>query len=298
MTTGPINVGNWIEENKQYFLPPVCNKSIHKDGQMKIFCVGGPNVRKDFHIEAGEELFYQIKGDMCLKILEKGRHRDIIIKQGQIFLLPACIPHSPQRFENTIGIVLERARDIEKTELDALRYFVENDNKMTTEVLYEKWFHCTDLEKLGPIIEGYFASEQHKTGKPIPGSLGKPPYELDQDTAVIEPFDLRQWIEENRKDIEFHQYKRMFDEEFQFQVFAYSNLKITDRCDIAETWFWVIEGSCEITTGGVTHKLHQDDSLLVPINEQYRYEGCEGCITLMCFQDGSKGNLRLRNGTN
>lgn len=86
----------------------------------------------------------------------------------------------------------------------------------------------------------YFASEQHKTGKPVPGFLGKPPYELDQETVVIEPFDLRQWVEKNRKDIEFHQYKRMFDEEFQFQVFAYSGLKITDRCDIAETWFWVI----------------------------------------------------------
>ena len=46
-----------------------------------------------------------IKGDMVLKVIEQGRHRDIPIKQGEVFVLPSRIPHSPQRSENTIGFV-------------------------------------------------------------------------------------------------------------------------------------------------------------------------------------------------
>ncbi|CAG2180001.1 unnamed protein product [Oppiella nova] len=72
--------------------------------QLKVFFVGGPNQRKDYHIEEGEELFYMIKGDMCLKVIEKGKPKDVIIKEGQVFLLAAKIPHSPQRFTNTIGL--------------------------------------------------------------------------------------------------------------------------------------------------------------------------------------------------
>ncbi|XP_072122962.1 3-hydroxyanthranilate 3,4-dioxygenase-like [Mobula birostris] len=143
------NVDRWIEEDKPNFNPPVCNKLMHF-GQLKVMFVGGPNERKDYHIEEGEELFYQWKGDMCLKILEKGKHKDIHIREGEMFLLPARIPHSPQRQANTVGLVFERTRL--KTELDALRYYVEN----STEVLFEKWFYCDDLgTQLAPVIREY-----------------------------------------------------------------------------------------------------------------------------------------------
>ena len=67
-----INIPEWITRNEPSFVPPVCNKLMHGDGQLKIMFIGGPNVRKDYHIEEGEELFYQIRGDMVLKIIEKG----------------------------------------------------------------------------------------------------------------------------------------------------------------------------------------------------------------------------------
>ncbi|CAG2120772.1 unnamed protein product, partial [Medioppia subpectinata] len=103
MESKSINMKTWIEENKDYFLPPICNKLMH-NSQLKVFFVGGPNQRKDYHIEEGEELFYMIKGDMCLKVIEKGEPKDVIIKEGHVFLLGAKIPHSPQRFADTIGL--------------------------------------------------------------------------------------------------------------------------------------------------------------------------------------------------
>ena len=68
------NTNTWIKENEKYFLPPVCNKMMHND-QLKVFFVGGPNQRKDFHLEEGEELFYMRKGNMQLPILTNGAFR-------------------------------------------------------------------------------------------------------------------------------------------------------------------------------------------------------------------------------
>ncbi|XP_060042925.1 3-hydroxyanthranilate 3,4-dioxygenase isoform X4 [Erinaceus europaeus] len=143
----PVRVRVWVEENRAFFLPPVCNKLLHQE-QLKVMFVGGPNTRKDYHIEEGEEVFYQLQGDMILRVLERGRHRDVVIRQGEVFLLPAGIPHSPQRFANTVGLVIERRRL--PSELDGLRFYVEN----TTDVLFEKWFYCEDLgTQLAPIIQ-------------------------------------------------------------------------------------------------------------------------------------------------
>lgn len=160
-----MNVETWIAENQNAFLPPVCNKLMHFS-QLNIMFVGGPNTRKDYHIEEGEELFFQLKGDMCLKVIENGKHKDVHIKEGEMFLLPARIPHSPQRQANTVGLVVERRRLL--TETDCLRYYVEN----TTDILFEKWFYCQDLgTQLVPVIKEFMASKQCKTGQPDPSEL-------------------------------------------------------------------------------------------------------------------------------
>ncbi|KAB0359212.1 hypothetical protein FD754_003368 [Muntiacus muntjak] len=192
----PVKVKAWVEENRGSFLPPVCNKLLHQK-QLKIMFVGGPNSRKDYHIEEGEEVFYQLEGDMLLRVLERGKHRDVVIRQGEIFLLPAGVPHSPQRFANTVGLVIERRRL--KTELDGLRYYVGD----TTDVLYEKWFYCEDLgTQLAPIIQEFFSSEQYRTGKPNPDQLLKePPFPLST-RSVMEPMCLEAWLDGHRKELQ------------------------------------------------------------------------------------------------
>ena len=188
-----LNTASWISENEQYFLPPVCNKMMHND-QLKVFFVGGPNQRKDFHLEEGEELFYMRKGDMSLPIMTNGQFRTVHIKEGDVFLLPGRIPHSPQREKDTVGLVIERERLL--TETDGLRYYVGD----TTDTLFERWFYCDDLgSQLKPVIEEFFASEEFKTGAPGPTSINKnPPWIPDSQRVVEKPFNLQGWLNEHR----------------------------------------------------------------------------------------------------
>jgi 3-hydroxyanthranilate 3,4-dioxygenase len=65
MECPPTDVMQWYEENRESFAPPICNKLLHKE-QLSVMFVGGPNTRTDFHIEAGSEFFYMVKGNMEL----------------------------------------------------------------------------------------------------------------------------------------------------------------------------------------------------------------------------------------
>jgi 3-hydroxyanthranilate 3,4-dioxygenase len=102
----PINLACWVEENRHLLQPPVGNKAMW-DGDFLVMIVGGPNRRNDYHINPGGELFYQVEGDIVLKIIDDGKPRDVPIKQGDLFLLPAGVPHSPQRPAGTVGLVVE-----------------------------------------------------------------------------------------------------------------------------------------------------------------------------------------------
>jgi len=101
----------WIEENRDQLRPPVANKLLHTDTGMIVMIVGGPNTRVDFHDDPVEEWFYQLKGDMILKIAENGEIYDVPIREGEVFFLPAHTVHAPQRpQEGSIGLVVESPR--------------------------------------------------------------------------------------------------------------------------------------------------------------------------------------------
>ena len=157
--SAPFNLQRWVEDNRHLLKPPVGNKMIYNGG-FKIMVVGGPNQRTDYHINPGEELFYQVEGDIVLRVMEDGKSRDIPIRQGEIFVLPGGIPHSPQRPANTVGLVIEHARP-EKAD-DHLRWYCRNCG----EVVHDAGFHLEDLGKqLKPIIEGFNSSEALRTCK-------------------------------------------------------------------------------------------------------------------------------------
>ena len=165
----PFNLKAWVEENRHLLKPPVGNKMVWKDSEFLVMIVGGPNQRKDYHVEDGEEFFYQIEGDITLKVIEDGVPREIPIREGEIFLLPAGIPHSPQRPANTVGMVIERVRSAAET--DHLRWFCESCG----EELHDASFRLRDLgTQLKPLIEGFFADEKLRTCRKC-GAVMKPP---------------------------------------------------------------------------------------------------------------------------
>ena len=142
----PINFQDWIDNNRHLLKPPVGNKVVYENTEFIIMVVGGPNTRKDYHIDEGEEFFYQLEGKMILRIMENGSPKDINIQEGEIFLLPPKVPHSPQRFENTVGLVIERKRNI--TELDGFQWYCDN----CFSLLYEKYAQVSDIVIQLPII--------------------------------------------------------------------------------------------------------------------------------------------------
>jgi 3-hydroxyanthranilate 3,4-dioxygenase len=145
----PFNLQGWINEHRNLLRPPVGNHMLH-NGEFMVMVVGGPNQRSDFHVNPGEELFYQVEGDIVLRVREADNVRDIPIRQGEIFLLPPNVPHSPQRPANTVGLVIERARAADAD--DHLRWFCRNCGA----VVFDAAFHLEDLGKqLKPIIERY-----------------------------------------------------------------------------------------------------------------------------------------------
>lgn len=154
----PFNFKKWIDDNRHLLKPPVGNIQVWKDAEFIVMVVGGPNSRKDYHYNEGEEFFYQLEGDITLKIIDEGKPRDIHIKEGEIFLLPPRTPHSPQRGENTVGLVIERER--KKEELDGFLWFCENcGNK-----LYEEYEYVYDIVKqLPPVFERFYGNTENCT---------------------------------------------------------------------------------------------------------------------------------------
>jgi len=136
---------NWIDKNRNLLKPPVGNKCVYNEAEdFIVMVVGGPNNRNDYHYNEGEEFFYQLEGNMTLKIIEDGEKRDIHINEGDIFLLPPKVPHSPQRGKNTVGLVIERMRT--PTEKDGCIWFCDNCG----EKIYDEYFH---LQKPSDIVD-------------------------------------------------------------------------------------------------------------------------------------------------
>ncbi len=153
----PINFKDWIEEHRHLLKPPVGNKVVYEDTEFIIMVVGGPNTRKDYHIDEGEEFFYQIEGDITLKVMDNAKPKDINIREGEIFLLPPKVPHSPQRPANTVGLVIERRR--REGELDGFQWYCDKCNTK----LYEEFFQLTDIvAQLPPVFDRFWRSEKNR----------------------------------------------------------------------------------------------------------------------------------------
>ena len=162
----PFNLSQWIEENRHLLKPPVGNKNLYTEsGDYIVMIVAGPNARKDYHYNETEELFYQVEGDITVYIQEDGKKVGIPVKEGEMFLLPAKVPHSPVRPEGSIGLVIERKR--EPHHKDGLLWFSDTANAK----LYEEYFHLTNIEKdFLPVFRKFYGNEKLRTC-PVTGEV-------------------------------------------------------------------------------------------------------------------------------
>ena len=156
-TLNGINFRAWIDEHRHLLKPPVGNQQVFANAEFIVMVVGGPNARKDYHYNEGEEFFYQLEGDITLKVIDNGSPRDIPIREGEIFLLPARVPHSPQRPAGTVGLVIERTR--RAGELDGCFWFCESCGTK----LHEEYFPMEDIvTQLPAIMNTFYASEEKR----------------------------------------------------------------------------------------------------------------------------------------
>ncbi|HEX5649645.1 MAG TPA: 3-hydroxyanthranilate 3,4-dioxygenase [Steroidobacteraceae bacterium] len=152
----PLNLRQWIDAHRAELRPPVCNKQVFQYGEFIIMVVGGPNARQDFHDDPGDEFFHQLEGDMLLRTMQDGRQVDVPIREGEVLLLPAHVPHSPQRYAGTVGLVVERKR--RPGEVDGFLWFCERCGHP----LYSEYLQVTDIEaQLPPVFERFWSDPAH-----------------------------------------------------------------------------------------------------------------------------------------
>jgi 3-hydroxyanthranilate 3,4-dioxygenase len=165
-----LDLKRWIDEHRELLKPPVGNKVVWTDTEFIIMVVGGPNSRNDFHVDPAEEFFYQLEGDMVLRVVEAGQVRDVPIRAGEILLLPPGTPHSPQRPAGSVGLVVERRR--RDGELDGLQWYCGQCDTL----LYEEFFPLTDIEtQFPPVFARFHGNEALRTCRQCHSVLPVPP---------------------------------------------------------------------------------------------------------------------------
>ncbi len=153
-----FNFRDWIDAHRDELKPPVCNRQVFEEDDFIVMVVGGPNSRTDYHYDEGPEFFYQLEGEMLLKTIQDGERVDLPIRAGEVLYLPPRVPHSPQRFADSVGLVIERKRL--PGELDGFMWFCSNCNHK----LYEEFLYVSDIVgQLPPVFERFYGSAAHRT---------------------------------------------------------------------------------------------------------------------------------------
>ena len=145
----PFNLMRWIEEHEDEFRFPVMNKQFYKESDdVIVFVSKGPNTRNDYHVNVTEELFYQLKGDIAVRVrpLDGTPPHDVIIREGEMWLLPRHVPHRPQRPAGTIGLIVEFPRP--EGSVDGLRWYCNNDTHLVHEAEFRLEHIDQDLHRV------------------------------------------------------------------------------------------------------------------------------------------------------
>jgi len=159
--TLPFNLQEWIGKFLPQSLGAIGNKEVFKGSDFIFQIIKGPNARNDFHIDPWDEIFYQLKGHIFVHYIDStGKEQQVRINEGEVFLLPKNVPHSPRRPPGSIGLVVERPR--KQGELDGVAWFCAQCGQL----LHKEEFWCADIEVgIKEVIMAFNADEARRTCK-------------------------------------------------------------------------------------------------------------------------------------
>jgi len=274
------DINAWVESNRQQLMVYDANQAMSQkismyEDQLMAMWVGGGDIEPYFHLEEGEELFYQKEGDVILRVgADNTSLQNISIKEGQIFLLPRRIWHNPLRPTGSLGVVIERSRG--QNEMDCLRFPVDRDSMAP---LWEKWFHCENVPKdFANLIGNYMKSESKTTGKPSKRDQTKepPPFNPNFNGKFMQPIQLADWLEQNSNQLKIFGGKvTMYgapDYDSEVVVYGNGSHKLENTNRNTETYVWQLKGNSEITIAGDDKKLislSADNCVVIPANESF-----------------------------
>ncbi len=160
MTRKAFNFQRWIADNEQYLKPPVGNRHLFDhETDMVIMVIGGPNQRTDYHDDPVEEFFFQVRGDMLLKVTEDDKFYDVPVREGEVFYLPPHVRHSPQRpLPGSVGLVLEGNR--QQNQLDGFEWYCFDCGRLVHRV---ELIINDIVQDLPPLFNAFFENETART---------------------------------------------------------------------------------------------------------------------------------------
>ncbi|SAK82271.1 3-hydroxyanthranilate 3,4-dioxygenase [Caballeronia temeraria] len=169
----PFNFERWIDEHAHLLKPPVGNQQVWQDSDFIVTVVGGPNYRTDYHDDPLEEFFYQLRGNAYLNVLLDGKRERVELKEGDVFLLPPHVRHSPQRPEpGSACLVIERQRP--EGTVDGFEWYCDACGERVHRVELQLQSIVTDLP---PLFDAFYASEEKRRcprcGVVHPGKQGR-----------------------------------------------------------------------------------------------------------------------------
>src|SRR3954471_6079724 len=164
-----LDLHKWIEENSHLFKPPVSNRYVYDGRDFFVMIIKGPNARNDFHQVDSEEFFFQLKGDIKVRIRESDRIVDYLVREGETFFIPPNVPHAPVRPPNTLGMVVERRRP--PGEKEHVIFYCPNCEAVVEDICFD----CADIvEHFSKAMLDFWSDDERRTCKKCGTKVPKP----------------------------------------------------------------------------------------------------------------------------
>lgn len=284
------HIEDWREAHKLSFAPSVCPSKIMHKGQLCLSFGAGPHLRREFRLEEGSRFFFQIRGDLDLLTVQRGKRRIVKIRQGQIFILPSRIPFSVQRSsESSFGLEIERQRSA--SELDGLVMFA--DPGTCDKVLWEHFFASGPAGESGALqaFKEFEALPEAKRPRDWPED--DRPMRQDTWTELPPPLTLEELVTASRDrlaDGDVLPLRRFPDREFQAAI-AGGPSEQRGRAWRGDTWLYQLRGFAHVAVSGGTLRLDEGCCCVVLPGQSYDVVRSVGSVGMVIQQD-AQGNTR------